>query len=178
MSKPADVSFAKTRHIRDHCLCLHLQRAARVVARRFDDALSAIDLTQGQFSLRRVSAGWGSENNQVPPANHASPSSLHPKRVRGVVGKHTEHLPKAVGFGGYPWDRFRGTTCGTIDGAMIRAANNDRRVKGRSEALGKDTCIVDEDLRLLRDRHIGGTDKAHQHRDSQDLMADMVKYLR
>jgi hypothetical protein len=77
-------SFAKTRHIRDHCLCLRLQRAARVVARRFDDALRAIDLTQGQFSLRRVSAGWGSENNQVPPANHASPSSLHPKRIRGV----------------------------------------------------------------------------------------------
>src|SRR6195256_2110798 len=51
MSKPADVSFATTLHIRDHCLCLHVQRAARMVARRFDDALRPLDLTNGQFSL-------------------------------------------------------------------------------------------------------------------------------
>ena len=38
-------------HVRDHCLCLHVQRAARALARRFDDALRPIGLTQGQFSL-------------------------------------------------------------------------------------------------------------------------------
>lgn len=51
MSKFADVPFATTLHIRDHCLCLHVQRAARTVARRFDDALRPLDLTNGQFSL-------------------------------------------------------------------------------------------------------------------------------
>ncbi len=43
--------FSFTLHVRDHCLCLHVQRAARALARRFDDALRPLGLTQGQFSL-------------------------------------------------------------------------------------------------------------------------------
>ena len=37
--------------VRDRCLCLHVQRAARRLARRFDDALRPFGLTNGQFSL-------------------------------------------------------------------------------------------------------------------------------
>ncbi|HSG91232.1 MAG TPA: MarR family winged helix-turn-helix transcriptional regulator [Pseudomonadales bacterium] len=37
--------------MRDHCLCLHVRRAARALARRFDDALRPLGLTNGQFSL-------------------------------------------------------------------------------------------------------------------------------
>jgi DNA-binding MarR family transcriptional regulator len=37
--------------VRDCCLCLHAQRAARALARRFDEALRPLDLTNGQFSL-------------------------------------------------------------------------------------------------------------------------------
>jgi DNA-binding MarR family transcriptional regulator len=44
-------SYAFTHHVRDRCLCLHVQRAARALARRFDDALRPVGLTQGQFSL-------------------------------------------------------------------------------------------------------------------------------
>jgi len=51
MSTRADLPYSVTPHVRDTCLCLHLQRAARVVARRFDDALRPLDLTSGQFSL-------------------------------------------------------------------------------------------------------------------------------
>jgi DNA-binding MarR family transcriptional regulator len=51
MSKSTEISFATTLHIRDHCLCLHVQRAARMVGRRFDDALRPLGLTNGQFSL-------------------------------------------------------------------------------------------------------------------------------
>src|SRR5512139_3794356 len=40
-----------TLHVRDTCLCLHAQRAARALARRFDEALRPIELTNGQFSL-------------------------------------------------------------------------------------------------------------------------------
>ncbi|MBX3446649.1 MAG: MarR family transcriptional regulator [Parvibaculaceae bacterium] len=43
-----------TIHIRDHCLCLHAQRAARALARRFDDALRPHGITSGQFSLLNV----------------------------------------------------------------------------------------------------------------------------
>jgi hypothetical protein len=39
MSKPADVPFATTLLVRDACLGLHVQRAARAMARRFDEAL-------------------------------------------------------------------------------------------------------------------------------------------
>src|SRR3954454_269812 len=51
MSTRADLPYAVTHHVRDTCLCLHLQRAARVVARMFDEALRPLDLTNGQFSL-------------------------------------------------------------------------------------------------------------------------------
>jgi len=37
--------------VRDCCLCLHVQRAARTLARCFDDALRPFDVTNGQFSL-------------------------------------------------------------------------------------------------------------------------------
>jgi DNA-binding MarR family transcriptional regulator len=51
MSTGATLAFETTRHVRDHCLCLHAQRAARALARRFDAALQPAGLTHGQFSL-------------------------------------------------------------------------------------------------------------------------------
>lgn len=51
MSKKLNASFDTTRHVYDHCLCFAAQRAARALARRFDDALSPLGLTSGQFSL-------------------------------------------------------------------------------------------------------------------------------
>jgi DNA-binding MarR family transcriptional regulator len=45
------VPFETTLHIRDHCLCLYAQRAARRLARRFDEALRPFGLTHGQFSM-------------------------------------------------------------------------------------------------------------------------------
>ena len=43
--------FEFTLHVRDTCLCLHVQRAARALARRFDDVLRPLELTNGQYSL-------------------------------------------------------------------------------------------------------------------------------
>ncbi|MBV9567317.1 MAG: MarR family transcriptional regulator, partial [Hyphomicrobiales bacterium] len=51
MSKRAELSYETTLLVRDHCLCLHMQRAARAVARRFDAAFRPLNLTNGQFSL-------------------------------------------------------------------------------------------------------------------------------
>ncbi|MGD9946537.1 MAG: MarR family winged helix-turn-helix transcriptional regulator [Burkholderiaceae bacterium] len=45
------VSFKTTLEVRDACLCLYVQRAARTLARCFDDALRPTGLTNGQFSL-------------------------------------------------------------------------------------------------------------------------------
>jgi DNA-binding MarR family transcriptional regulator len=43
--------FSTTLLVRDACLCLHVQRAARALARRYDEALRPVGLTSGQFSL-------------------------------------------------------------------------------------------------------------------------------
>jgi DNA-binding MarR family transcriptional regulator len=51
MSRAKSVPFETTLHVRDCCLCLHVQRAARALARRFDEALRPIGLTNGQFSI-------------------------------------------------------------------------------------------------------------------------------
>jgi DNA-binding MarR family transcriptional regulator len=51
MVKRADTQLAEPPQLRGNCLCLHLQRAARVVARRFDEVFRPFDLTNGQFSL-------------------------------------------------------------------------------------------------------------------------------
>lgn len=48
--------------MRDHCLCLATQRAARALARRFDTAFRHLNLTSGQFSLLM------SLNRPVPPS--------------------------------------------------------------------------------------------------------------
>ncbi len=48
--------------VRDACLCLHVQRAARAMARHFDEALRPVALTNGQFSLLM------SLNRPKPPA--------------------------------------------------------------------------------------------------------------
>ena len=61
MSKSPDLPFATTLHVRDNCLCLHAQRAARALARRFDDAFRPLGLTNGQFSLMM------SLNRPAPP---------------------------------------------------------------------------------------------------------------
>lgn len=61
MSKYESPSLDRTHHIRDTCLCLHVQRAARAVARRFDEALRPHGLTNGQFSLLTAL------NRPVPP---------------------------------------------------------------------------------------------------------------
>jgi len=56
------VPFETTIEVRDACLCLHTQRAARALARRFDEALRPVGLTSGQFSLLM------SLNRPEPPA--------------------------------------------------------------------------------------------------------------
>ncbi|MDI6838341.1 MarR family winged helix-turn-helix transcriptional regulator [Ciceribacter thiooxidans] len=51
MSNQPVIPFSTTLHVRDTCLCLHAQRAARALARRFDAAFKPLGLTNGQFSL-------------------------------------------------------------------------------------------------------------------------------
>lgn len=51
MSSTKTLPFETTLTVKDRCLCLHVQRAARTLARRFDEELRPFELTNGQFSL-------------------------------------------------------------------------------------------------------------------------------
>jgi DNA-binding MarR family transcriptional regulator len=90
MSNCADASFAFTHHVRDHCLCLHVQRAARALARRFDAALRPAGLTQGQFSLltslnRAEPPTIGSVANLLALDRTTLTANLKPLERRGLV---------------------------------------------------------------------------------------------
>jgi DNA-binding MarR family transcriptional regulator len=90
VAKAIEVPFETTRFVRDTCLCLHLQRAARALARRFDDALRPIGLTSGQYSMMM------SMNRPEPPSigwvaavlsmdRTTLTAALKPLRRRGLV---------------------------------------------------------------------------------------------
>src|SRR4029078_11239002 len=69
MSKAEKVAYETTLRVRDTCLCLHVQQAARALARRFDEVLRPLGLTNGQFSLMM-------SLNRPKPAGIASVASL------------------------------------------------------------------------------------------------------
>jgi DNA-binding MarR family transcriptional regulator len=90
MSKPADIPFATTLLVRDTCLCLHVQRAARALARRFDEALRPLDLTNGQFSLlmslnRPEPPSMGSVASLLAMDRTTLTAALKPLERRGLV---------------------------------------------------------------------------------------------
>jgi DNA-binding MarR family transcriptional regulator len=51
MSTRRTLPLARTHEVHDACLCLAVQRAARTLARRFDEVFRPWGLTNGQFSL-------------------------------------------------------------------------------------------------------------------------------
>jgi DNA-binding MarR family transcriptional regulator len=79
-----------THRVRDNCLCLHVQRAARALARRFDEALRPLGLTQGQFSLltslnRPEPPSIGSVSNLLAMDRTTLTANLKPLERRGLV---------------------------------------------------------------------------------------------
>lgn len=90
MSKPLSIPFETTLHVRDYCLCLHVQRAARALARRFDEALRPLDLTNGQFSLlmslnRPEPPTLGPVANLLAMDRTTLTAALKPLERRGLV---------------------------------------------------------------------------------------------
>ena len=70
MSKLALITSEQTHLVRDSCLCLSTQRAARALSRRFDDAFRPIGITSGQFSMLNA------VNRPSPPPLGAGASLL------------------------------------------------------------------------------------------------------
>jgi len=82
--------YATTLLVRDHCLCLHVQRAARALARRFDEAFRPLGITNGQFSLlislnRPEPPPMGPVANLLAMDRTTLTAALKPLERRGLV---------------------------------------------------------------------------------------------
>jgi DNA-binding MarR family transcriptional regulator len=90
MSNSSVLPFDATSVVRDCCLCLHIQRAARALARRFDETLRPLDLTNGQFSLlmslnRPAPPNLGSVANLLAMDRTTLTAALKPLERRKLV---------------------------------------------------------------------------------------------
>lgn len=90
MSKAGEVPLSATHLVRDNCLCLHVQRAARALARRFDSVFQPIGLTNGQFSLlmslnRPEPPSIGSVANLLAMDRTTLTANLKPLERRGLI---------------------------------------------------------------------------------------------
>lgn len=90
MGAAAKLTIEATHLVRDACLCLHVQRAARALARRFDDALRPVGLTHGQFSLmmslnREKPARMAAVASLLAMDRTTLTAALKPLRRRGLV---------------------------------------------------------------------------------------------
>ncbi|MDX6752471.1 MarR family transcriptional regulator [Geminicoccaceae bacterium 1502E] len=85
-----DLPTAMTIEVRDRCVCLHLQRAARAIARRLDEAFRPFGLTNGQFSLlmvlNRPSPPRMGDVAQLPAMDRTTlTANLEPLERRGLL---------------------------------------------------------------------------------------------
>ena len=139
------VRFETTLHVRNTCLCLHAQRAARVLARHLDVALRPVGLTNQQFSLllvlnrpapppmRRVARLLAVDNSTLTAAVkplerrgfvriEPSPAD-HRARLLALTKAGAEALATAVPL----WQMTQAATEGQLDGLdpdALRAALN------------------------------------------------------
>src|SRR5207344_1175735 len=90
MSTRHELPLSATHEVRDACLCLHVQRAARALARRFDEVFRPLDLTHGQFSLltslnRPEPPSIGSVATLLAMDRTTLTANLKPLERRGLV---------------------------------------------------------------------------------------------
>jgi DNA-binding MarR family transcriptional regulator len=90
MARVRGPSYETTILVRDSCLCLHVQRTARTLARRFDNALRPLGLTNGQFSLmmslnRPEAPEIGAVASLLAMDRTTLTAALKPLRRRGLI---------------------------------------------------------------------------------------------
>lgn len=99
MSSSDDVPLELTHHVRDTCLCLHVRRAARATARRYDEALRPVGLTSGQFSLmmalnRPAAPALGEVARLLAMDRTTLTANLKPLERRGLVSVNEDPADK------------------------------------------------------------------------------------
>ncbi len=85
--------------VKDRCLCLHVQRAARSLARRFDEELRPFELTNGQFSLlmslnRPEPPPMGPVASLLAMDRTTLTAALKPLERRGLVKLESDHADR------------------------------------------------------------------------------------
>ncbi|MGC1414339.1 MAG: MarR family winged helix-turn-helix transcriptional regulator [Candidatus Acidiferrum sp.] len=147
MATVVEPTFATTLLVRDCCLCLHVQRAARALARRFDDALRPVGLTNGQFSLLM------SLNRPKPPGMTAVASFLAMDRTTLTAALKPLRRRKLVRMMADPADRRSRLMMLTAKGrkALARAVPIWRKTHAAVEGLlrGGQGDRLRSDLRAL-----------------------------
>ena len=96
MARVRSTSYETTILVRDSCLCLHVQRAARALARHFDHALRPLGLTNGQFSLmmslnRPGAPTIGAIASLLAMDRTTLTAALKPLQRRGLVKISSDH---------------------------------------------------------------------------------------
>jgi len=89
MSNRKIISKEIARSVAEACLCLHVQRAARALARHFDDVFRPLDLTSGQYSLlmslHRTAPTMGDTADFLAMDRTTLTAALKPLERRGLV---------------------------------------------------------------------------------------------
>jgi DNA-binding MarR family transcriptional regulator len=99
MPRRTSVPRETTLLIRDQCLCLHVQRAARALARLFDDAFRELGLTHGQFSLlnalnRPHPPGMGDVARLLAMDPTTLSANVKPLQRAGLLQVHVDEADK------------------------------------------------------------------------------------
>jgi DNA-binding MarR family transcriptional regulator len=136
MSKAAIIPFEASHHIRDTCLCLHVQRTARALSRHFDDMFRPLDLTSGQFSL-------------LVSLNRAEPPSIGP--VASLLAMDRTTLTAAL----KPLER-RGLVKVIVDKKDRRSRLLKLTAKGRAMLLR--AIPIWEKSHSAIEKHLAGAD--------------------
>ena len=145
MSRPRTPSLETTRQVRDQCLCLHAQCAARALGRRFDDAFRPLGLTNGQFSLmmslnRPEPAGFGSVAALLSMDRTTLTAALKPLARRGWVKIDVDRQDRRV-------RRIALTAAGRT--LLLHALPVWQRTHAELDRLLRDGDRLRSDLRVL-----------------------------
>jgi len=145
MASPRGTTLETTHLIRDSCLCLHVQRAARALARRFDHALRPVGLTNGQFSLLL------SLNRPKPPGMTAVASLLAMDRTTLTAAVKPLERRGLVRITRDPDDRRGRLMTLTAAGrrSLARAVPIWKKAHAALEALVRDPDRLRNDLRAF-----------------------------
>jgi len=136
VAKVVNPPFETTLLVRDSCLCLHVQRAARALARRFDVAFRPLGLTNGQFSLLM------SLNRSEPPGMAAVASLLAMDRTTLTAALKPLQRRALLNITANPSDRRS---------RLLTLTSKGRRLLARAVPIWKSTHLTVEGLLCDRD---------------------------